>query len=71
MNEGIDDKFNVGEGGHETLRDFKKLNDTLSYNLKLRVLEGRFSPEPQDIPMLKAFKKTKLLPKTVLKRWRG
>jgi len=77
VNEGTGDTFEVGIGGHYSYSStnnpakFVSLNSDLTYKLRLKVLEGRFDPEPQDIPMLKAFKKTRQSPKAFLKRWNG
>ena len=77
MNEGAGDTYEVGLGGHYSYNansnpaNYAAINADLTYKLRLKVLEGSYEPEPQDLKMLREFKQTKLSPKAFLKHWYG
>ncbi len=46
------------------------MNKDLTYKIKLKVLKGKFTPEPKDSSMIKSFRKSGLTPEDFLKTWK-
>jgi len=67
----IGDTYKVGEGGHYPCENQHNFNLDLSHKIRLKVLQGRFDPDPKDGPMLRKFRASNLTPEEFLKTWKG
>jgi hypothetical protein len=62
----------TGAGDHAAPVDgLASLNQDLTYKLRLKVLQGRFSPDHNDRAMILGFRKSNLTPEEFLKTWNG
>tara|TARA_B100001540_G_scaffold9868_1_gene8669 strand:+ start:8278 stop:8487 length:210 start_codon:yes stop_codon:yes gene_type:complete len=64
--------YQIGDAGHPaTIENQSNMNQDLTYKLRLKVLQGRFDPDPKDTTMIKKFKESGLTPEQFLETWNG
>lgn len=67
----------TGSGGHYTCDSngntagLHSMNMDLTHKIRLKVLQGKFDPEPKDGPMIRKFRESGLTPEEFLETWKG
>lgn len=70
------DNPQVGEGDHFSFENqtnplsLHDMNMDLTYKIRLKVLKGKFDPEPKDSAMIRKYRESGLPPEDFLKTWK-